>query len=139
MIYLVIGAAGVLGSLLRYYLSLFVGSWWVFSFPLGTLLTNYLGCLILGYFSSKIENLTISPVIKAGIGTGLIGSFTTFSTFSVETIGLINRGYWLITLLYISLSLFGGLLMAWGGLQIGKKLDKEKQRRKDKNEFITDK
>lgn len=58
--------------------------------------------------------------IRLGFGTGLIGSFTTFSTFSLETVELLKRDLWGVALLYVLLSLWGGLLMAWVGCRIAR-------------------
>ena len=72
------------------------------------------------------------PHILAGIGTGLVGSFTTFSTFSVETVTLIQHETWTLAILYVFLSLFGGLLMSWLGYKVGDHTAKTIQEKGDK-------
>ncbi|MGD7062879.1 fluoride efflux transporter CrcB [Bacillus altitudinis] len=120
MIYFLVGTGGIIGSLLRYYLGVFTHSWWGYNFPLGTLLINLIGCFVLGWFTNKIVRLKqFHPYVLAGLGTGLVGSFTTFSTFSVETVILIQHHSAELALLYVLLSLFGGLLMSWLGYEIG--------------------
>ncbi|MDT2046289.1 MULTISPECIES: fluoride efflux transporter CrcB [Bacillaceae] len=120
MNYLLVGIGGIFGSLLRYYLGVFTHSWWAYTFPLGTLITNLIGCFILGWFTYRMIKMNaFPPAVLAGIGTGIVGSFTTFSTFSVETVTLIQNDTLLLAFLYVGLSLFGGLLMSWFGYQVG--------------------
>lgn len=121
MNYLLIGAGGVAGSLLRYGLGLLTHTWYSGGFPLGTLLANLIGCFVLGWFTNSIVKLKVfHPHILAGLGTGLVGSFTTFSTFSVETVLLMKDGMFALAFLYVFLSLFGGLFLAWYGYSLGR-------------------
>jgi fluoride exporter len=121
MVYLLVGAAGVVGALLRFYLGVYVHDWWHYSFPLGTLLTNLIGSFVLGWGTMYLFKLDkLHPNLVTSIGTGLIGSFTTFSTFSVETVELINHSQWAIAFIYVTLSVLGGLLMSWVGYSLGK-------------------
>ncbi|MCC9087320.1 MULTISPECIES: fluoride efflux transporter CrcB [Bacillus] len=130
MIYLLVGTGGIIGSLLRYYLGVFTHSWWGYDFPLGTLLINLIGCFVLGWFTSRIVKLKqFHPHVLAGLGTGLVGSFTTFSTFSVETVTLIQHHLAGFAFLYVLLSLFGGLMMSWLGYDIGHRSFKRLQRK----------
>lgn len=88
-------------------------------FPVGTLFINLLGCFFLGWFLTYV---TIRKNIKSEltllIGTGFIGSFTTFSTFSLETILLFQAGQAVYALLYIFSSIILGILMAYFGLKM---------------------
>lgn len=108
---------GFIGALARYS----IGEWIHTSngFPLGTLLINLLGCFFLGWFLTFI---TIRKKIRSEytlfIGTGLIGSFTTFSTFSFETIRLLQNGFLLNGALYILTSILFGLLLAYLGVKL---------------------
>ncbi|MFM1650953.1 fluoride efflux transporter CrcB [Brevibacillus sp. B_LB10_24] len=115
MAYLVIGLAGSIGALLRYYIGLWSHEWWAGPFPLGTLVTNYIGCFVLAWFSTRVVGRPVPEWLRLGITTGLIGSFTTFSTFSVETVQLVHTGHSLTALLYVMTSLWGGLALAWLG------------------------
>ncbi|MEB3101425.1 fluoride efflux transporter CrcB [Ferviditalea candida] len=118
MLFIAVGVAGMIGAVLRYFLGIAVHGWWMHSFPLGTLLINYIGSFVLGWFTTWVNRAERVPAwFRVGFGTGLIGSFTTFSTFSIETVTLIHQQLWVDTLLYMTLSLFGGLLMAWSGFQ----------------------
>jgi len=122
MIYIVVGIGGVVGALLRYYADHFIHTLWPSTFPFGTLLVNFLGCFALGWFLRQTSNKgNISPYIVKGIGTGLIGSFTTFSAFSVETVELLRNGLWLSGISYVLLSLWGGLGLAWLGTSLALK------------------
>ncbi|BCJ85504.1 putative fluoride ion transporter CrcB 1 [Effusibacillus dendaii] len=121
MPYLIVGVGGILGALLRYLLGLYVHFWWQSPFPLGTLLTNLIGCVALAWITTRLlKPGSFQTWIRLGFGTGLIGSFTTFSTFSLETVELLKRDLWGVALLYVLLSLWGGLLMAWVGCRIAR-------------------
>lgn len=116
LIYLVIGFAGAAGALLRYAVSLYFGTFSADPFPFATLVTNFLGAFLLGWFSTWVSSKKSFPVaVRLGFGIGLIGSFTTFSTFSMETVQLLSDEMYISAFVYASLSLFGGLLMAWCG------------------------
>ncbi|WP_232729958.1 fluoride efflux transporter CrcB [Paenibacillus phocaensis] len=110
---------GFLGTLLRYGLSLWIPS--VGAFPLPILLINWAGCLFLGWLLtvSAIRNLPSS--VRLGAGTGFTGAFTTFSTFTVQTVDAIHNGHLAAALSYLLASLIGGLLMAWAGVALGQK------------------
>lgn len=120
LIYIIVGIAGILGALSRYYLGLSIHTFWNHSFPLATLLINLIGCFLLAWLTTYIARRNILPSeVVTGIGTGFIGSFTTFSTFSVETVQLINYSEWSTAFLYVSCSILGGLLMSGLGYTLG--------------------
>jgi fluoride exporter len=88
-------------------------------FPLGTLLINLIGCFFLGWFLTFFTiKKNIKPEFTLFIGTGFIGSFTTFSTFSLETNLLFQNDHDLYGVLYILISIIFGLLMAYCGLKL---------------------
>jgi CrcB protein len=127
MIYFWVGLAGIVGSLLRYGLG-----WWVqqavppTAFPAGTLAVNLIGCFALGWFSRWALNTgRVPPRVHTAISTGLIGSFTTFSTFSVEMIRLFRQGLWGSAFGYAGLSLIGGLALVWLGTAVADRRGKE--------------
>ncbi|MFJ8529382.1 fluoride efflux transporter CrcB [Bacillus sp. NPDC094106] len=120
MVYIIVGIAGILGALSRYYLGLNLDMLWHHIFPLATLLINLIGCFVLSWITTYISRLDVLPSeIVTGIGTGFIGSFTTFSTFSVETVKLINHSEWILAILYVLCSMLGGLLMSRLGYKFG--------------------
>ena len=120
MAYIIVGIFGILGALSRYQFGLIIDRYWHQSFPLATLLINLIGCCLLGWLTTYISRLKIlRKEIVTGIGTGFLGAFTTFSTFSVETIKLVNHSEWIQALLYVCISMSGGLLMSGMGYKLG--------------------
>jgi fluoride exporter len=108
---------GFIGAVTRYTL----GEWIHINnkFPLGTLLINLLGCFLLGWFLTFITlRKNIRTEYTLFVGTGLIGSFTTFSTFSVETILLMKNGHLVNGVLYILASILFGFLLAYLGIKL---------------------
>lgn len=86
-------------------------------FPLGTLLMNLAGCFFLGWLFTR---WAAPSATRIGIGTGFTGSFTTFSTFSVESMNLIANQHMITALLYILASMVGGMLLAAVGCSLAK-------------------
>ncbi|AYC28478.1 fluoride efflux transporter CrcB [Paenisporosarcina cavernae] len=112
MLYLLIGLAGSFGAILRYALGeLFYNPDIIFPFP--TLIANLLGSFVLAWFTTHIVwKFRLSDEVKAIIGTGFVGSFTTFSTLSVETVTLFQESHVFLAFLYIFSSIGGGLVMS---------------------------
>lgn len=120
MIYFLVGAAGIVGALLRYFIGIYFGQWWHHDFPLPTFLINMAGSLALGWLTTFLPRFKfLHPYMLTALGTGLIGAFTTFSTFSVETVQLITAAKWGIAISYVLLSLWGGLFFSWMGYRLG--------------------
>ncbi|WP_249730295.1 fluoride efflux transporter CrcB [Paenibacillus sp. J2TS4] len=120
MIYFVVGLAGALGALARYYVGMGVAAAAGGPSIAGTWTVNMIGCLLLSWLTSYWSRKCSVPAwLTTGVGTGFIGSFTTFSTFSVETIQLMAGGQWGTASLYLLASLLGGLAAAWVGWRIG--------------------
>ncbi|MDZ5474498.1 fluoride efflux transporter CrcB [Bacillus sp. 31A1R] len=116
-IYLLVGLGGAIGSVLRYLLFLLTFHHAETSFPYGTLIANLVGAFFLGWFTKNfISTNKIKPEFASAIGTGLIGSFTTFSTLSNETIALFQNHHYISAFIYLFLSIFGGLFLAYIGL-----------------------
>ncbi|MED1674543.1 fluoride efflux transporter CrcB [Pallidibacillus thermolactis] len=110
MVYLLVGIAGALGAMVRYIIGLVLFT--NVMFPMATLIINLIGSYLLAWFTTNLfQRIEVSPELKTAIGTGFVGSFTTFSTLSVETINLFRNGLIYMGILYILFSLFGGLLM----------------------------
>jgi fluoride exporter len=93
LLYVAIGSA--LGGVARYLLGGLVQRMIETTFPVGTLLINVSGSLLLGAIMGyAIETPTLSPDLRAFLTIGLCGGYTTFSTFSYETVSLLNDGEW---------------------------------------------
>nr|WP_304214677.1 fluoride efflux transporter CrcB [Fredinandcohnia onubensis] len=120
MVYLLIGIAGFLGAILRYCIGfvLFDES---AVFPFATLTVNLIGSFLLSWFTTAlVERLSIPANLKAAIGTGFVGSFTTFSTLSVETVTLVKTEELFLAFIYIFASIIGGLIMSRLGFRVSK-------------------
>lgn len=88
-----VAIGGALGSVLRYGLSNWVHSFVGRGFPYGTLAVNVLGCLAMGIlFVLLVERMADNAIWRAGLLVGVLGGFTTFSAFSIETFNLIEQG-----------------------------------------------
>ncbi|GAA2707499.1 fluoride efflux transporter CrcB [Cytobacillus oceanisediminis] len=119
-VFIYIGIGGMAGSLLRYIISAQSTQAWGSSFPFGTLIANLAGAFTLGLFTSLvIRQNRLTNEWRLAIGTGAIGSFTTLSTLSSETVMLIDEHAYLNALLYITISLVGGLAAAFAGYHAG--------------------
>jgi fluoride exporter len=103
---LLVGAGGFLGAVARY----LVGGWILHhsmaaKFPWGTFTINVLGCLVIGVLSGVAERFdTFGHGARLFLFTGLLGGFTTFSAFGLETIFLMRRGEWFFAALYVGAS-----------------------------------
>ena len=113
LIYLALG--GVIGTLLRYGVGGWVHSWAGTALPWGTLVINVVGSLVLGFTMRASQSLLISPELRAFITIGVCGAFTTFSTYTYETVALMQKGEWLRAALYALGSLLVGLLAVIAG------------------------
>jgi fluoride exporter len=110
----------MLGSLLRYFVSISTSDFLNNGFPAGTLMANLAGSLFLGWFTSRIITRSkLNPVLSTTIATGLTGSFTTFSTFSMETLLMIENGSIEMAIFYMLFSAVGGLFLAAAGYKLG--------------------
>lgn len=110
---------GALGALARVGVAQWSMAHWPKLFPLPTLLVNLLGCLLIGVlYGLWLERPELSPVLRQLLVTGLLGAFTTFSTFSLDTLRLLENGEGLLALGYVLLSVCIGLLATWAGLSL---------------------
>ena len=113
-----IGLGGAAGAVLRYLVNLWSLTWYAGSFPLGTLLVNVAGSLLIGIGWSTIGNDTTRLLLL----TGLLGGFTTFSSFSLETVRLWEDGQMTLALWNILLNNLSAILACMAGYWIGKML-----------------
>lgn len=116
LVYLAVGAAGMIGALVRYVVGLVVPAAWLGGVPLGTLLVNWTGSFLLSWLTVVFTRRpSWPPWLKTAATTGFIGSYTTFSTLSVECVEWMEQGRFGMAAVYIAASLFGGLAAAWAG------------------------
>ena len=120
-IYGFIALGGAAGACLRFFLSQLMFQWFGKGFPFGTLLVNVIGSFCLGLVYALIEQGQIEIVLwRTTIGIGFLGALTTFSTFSVDTLLLLQQGLWVRGVLNIVLNLTCCLFAAWLGTQLVK-------------------
>ena len=120
---LYIAAGGALGAVLRYGVSNGVHAMFGRNFPYGTLTVNVLGSLLIGFlYILLIERFSLGPNIRAILIIGVLGAFTTFSTFSLETYNLLENGEMLKAVVNVLLSVTLCLIAAWAGVMIGRQL-----------------
>jgi CrcB protein len=118
---LAIAAGGAVGALLRFW-----GANWVYAllgrgFPYGTMAVNLLGSLAMGFcYAWLVERASLGPEWRALVMVGFLGAFTTFSTFSIETLNLVEEGEAIKALLNVLLSVVLCLIAAWIGVLAGR-------------------
>jgi len=118
---LIIGVGGFIGAILRYIISGFFYDLYGNKFPYGTLAVNLIGCFALGFFITMAEGkFIISPQMRSFAAIGLLGAFTTFSTFSFETLVLLHDELYVSAFLNILISVIVGLLAVWIGIVLAK-------------------
>ncbi len=113
---LLIGFGGFIGSVSRYYISKINLLVDYFSIPLGTLLVNVLGSLLLGFLTGIAERSVLMNLeLRLFLMIGLCGGFTTFSTFTGENLMLMRNGQFLTVAIYSGMSIFFGFLAVYLG------------------------
>ena len=115
--YIWIAAGAVLGANARYFIGLWAGSRFGAGFPYGTFMVNLTGSFLLGFLAATATGrLSISPEVRLMLGVGFLGSYTTFSSFSVESLTLLQEGSVGISLLNIFGNNLAGLACALLGV-----------------------
>ena len=113
-----VALGGALGALARYGISGWVYDRMGEAFPWGTLVVNLLGCLLLGLVIRWLQVSAVSPGMRPFLTIGLLGAFTTFSTFSYETVALLQEGQWLRAGMYAGGSVVLGLVAMVAGMAL---------------------
>lgn len=119
---LVFLASGI-GGVLRYAVSGVVQSWWGPTFPIGTLTVNMVGCFVMGFLATALTgSVMVREEYRVAILVGLLGGFTTFSSFGAETMALVGTRQWTQAGLNVLLSNVLGLAAVWAGAAISIRL-----------------
>lgn len=115
--YFLVGLGGALGAMARFGLGSAIGRVWTSSFPLATLVINLVGAVLMGLFIGLLARVlpAWSEPARLFIAVGVLGGFTTFSSFSLETVMLIERGHVLSAATYVLLS----VVVCLAGLYLG--------------------
>ena len=114
---------GAFGAVLRYGASSSVYALLGRGFPWGTLFVNVAGSMLIGLLSVlMLERMSIGPEWRAAVLVGMLGSFTTFSTFSLETLNLLEQGEVVTAVVNVLVSVLVCLIAVWLGVVIGRQL-----------------
>lgn len=114
---LLVAAGGAVGSVLRYLIALGLNR----GAPWGTLGVNLLGSLLLAFLFAALPGED-RAAWRVTLGTGVLGGFTTYSTFNLEAFGMLERGEGLRALAYVGATVLGALAAAWLGWVAGRSL-----------------
>ena len=118
---LLIGFAGLAGTLGRYFISVLLARRFGESFPVGTIIINVLGCFLAGFlFYVMQERNLVSETVRLAIMVGFLGGFTTFSAFGLQTFTLFRDGELFLALLNLAVSNVAGLLTVWVGFLLAR-------------------
>ena len=119
--YLLVGMGGCLGSILRFWVSSYIGSRLGGRFPYGTLVVNISGSFLVGFVLAVLTARTqLGANWRYLIPIGFIGGYTTFSAFEYETLRTIQDGQIGVGLLYVATSVIVGFVAVWGGVIAGR-------------------
>lgn len=123
---LLLGIGGFIGSNLRYWVSSWAMNYFGSYMPYGTLVVNGIGSFVLGFLTIYgTEVVELDPRIRIFIGTGMMGAFTTFSSFSLETFSLMKESNYVLAFSNIFANVIVGLCAVWLGFIAAKYLHKE--------------
>ena len=122
-IYIAIAIGGSFGAVSRHWMSISTYQWLGQEFPYGTLMVNLLGSILMGFLSVLlIYRFQVSEAVRIGLLGGFLSSFTTFSTFAIDTLQLAENEAMFKAIIYVVLSVVLCILGAWAGLATAKQL-----------------
>ena len=121
MTLLLVALGGALGSVLRYKIDGWVQVGAGGAFPWGILVVNVTGAFVAGLLMTVLlERTSVSDEVRTGLLVGVLGGYTTFSTFSLQSLDLANAGLWGYVVLNVLASVTGALLAVWLGQQLAR-------------------
>jgi CrcB protein len=114
-----VGLGGALGSIARYHVGRLAAAR-APSFPWGTLLVNLAGSLLMGFLLALALRGRVSEEVRLALGVGVLGGFTTYSSFNAETLALAQAGAWTRAAAYVAVTLVGALALGLLGWRLGR-------------------
>lgn len=121
-IVLLVGFGSFIGGMSRYLVTLFVQNKVLSTFPYGTLAVNIIGCFLIGVIYGLTERGNMNPEWRLFLATGIMGGFTTFSSFSNETVSMLRDAEYVPAFSYVAFSVIFGLVATFGGISLMKYL-----------------
>jgi len=118
MNYLIVLVGGAVGSVARYGTGVLAGRWLGPGYPYGTLAVNLIGGFLMGVLAGTLARIGGTEHTRLLIGVGVLGGFTTFSSFSLDVVTMIERGEPSVAISYVLLSVIGSVLALFGGLYL---------------------
>jgi len=119
---LAVGLGSFIGGVSRYLVTLFIQNKFLSTFPYGTMFVNILGCFLIGVIYALSDKGNVSPVWRLFLATGIMGGFTTFSSFSNETVSMLRDAEYVPAFSYVAFSIIMGLAATFGGISLIKYL-----------------
>src|SRR5690606_5887727 len=113
-------AGSFIGGVLRYTLAQFIQTRSAIAFPFGTLGVNLIGCFLMGVIFALLAKGDLAATWRPFLATGILGGFTTFSAFSVESVSLLQSEQYGHSVIYIAASVLLGLLATFAGIWLVK-------------------
>ncbi|MEO6905764.1 MAG: fluoride efflux transporter CrcB [Ginsengibacter sp.] len=121
-ILLLVGLGSFIGGISRYLVTVFIQNKFLSTFPFGTLAVNIIGCFLIGIIYGFSDKGSLNPDWRIFLATGIMGGFTTFSSFSNETVSMLRDAQYWPAFSYIALSVIIGLAATFGGISLVKYL-----------------
>ena len=138
--YIFIGCGSFAGAVMRYLAKGIQIYNYHENVPLNTLLINILGALLIAFILTiAYEVWTFDSDVRLGLTTGVLGAFTTFSTFCKETVGLLQEGYYFSAISYMTVSVMLGLASAYFGVVLARKIGSKLAEKREKLDKLTGK
>lgn len=115
-----VGTGGAIGAILRHLIGVQMKAQFGDGFPYGTLTVNLLGCFLIGLLFQTFSTVSVPAHVRLLLITGLLGALTTFSTYGLDTVQLIQRGAWETAVFNLFLNNFLGILLVLLGIVVAR-------------------